>query len=77
MDDYSSRHIRCLESFIEQIVKSSSEIPLYIPYYFVRVLLKEPFEQINKGIKRKYLHEKIKEIHHRPEDVRPSDIGYF
>lgn len=77
LDDYSSRHIRCLESFIEQIVKSSSEIPLYIPYYFVRVLLKEPFEQINKGIKRRYLHEKIKEIHHRPEDVRPSDIGYF
>lgn len=77
LDDYSSRHIRCLESFIEQTVKSSSEIPLYIPYYFVRVLLKEPFEQINKGIKRKYLHEKIKEIHHRPEDVRPSDIGYF
>lgn len=77
LDDYSSRHIRCLESFIEQIVKSSNEIPLYIPYYFVKVLLKEPFEQINKGIKRKYLHEKIKEIHHRPEDVRPSDIGYF
>lgn len=75
--DYSSRHIRCLESFIEQIVKSSSEIPLYIPYYFVKVLLKEPFEQINKGIKRRYLHEKIREIHHRPEDVRPSDIGYF
>lgn len=75
--DYSSRHIRCLESFIEQTVKSSSEIPLYIPYYFVKVLLKEPFEQINKGIKRRYLHEKIREIHHRPEDVRPSDIGYF
>ena len=77
MDDYSSRHIRCLESFIEQIVKSSNDIPLYIAYYFVRVLLQEPFEQINKGIKRKYLLEKIKEIHHRPEDVRPSDIGYF
>lgn len=77
MEDYSSRHIRCLESFIEQSVKSSDEIPLYIPYYFIKVLLNEPFEEINKGLKRKYLHDKIKAIHHRPDDVRPSDIGYF
>lgn len=45
--------------------------------YFIKVLLNEPFEEINKGLKRKYLHDKIKAIHHRPDDVRPSDIGYF
>lgn len=77
LEDYSSRHIRCLESFIEQVAKSSDEIPLYIPYYFIKVMLKEPFEEINRGLKRKYLHEKIKEIHHRPNDVRASDMGYF
>lgn len=42
-----------------------------------KVLLNEPFDEINKGLKRKYLHEKIKEIHHRPDDVRASDMGYF
>ncbi len=77
LNDYSSRHIRCLESFIEQKSKSSDEVPLYIPYYFTKVLLGEPIENITQGLKRKGLQEKIKETHHRPDNVRPSDMGYF
>lgn len=75
--DYSSRHIRCLESFIEQKAKSSDETPLYIPYYFIKVLLSEDFEEVTKGLKRRNIQDKIKSIHHRPDDVRPSDMGYF
>lgn len=77
LEDYSSRHIRCLESFIEQKAKSSNEVPLYIPYYFIQVLLTEPFDNIVLGLKRRSIQEKIKEIHHRPDSVRPSDMGYF
>ena len=77
LEDYSSRHIRCLESFIEQKSRSSQEIPLYIPYYFVKVLFQEQMENIVLGLKRKPLQEKIKELHHRSDDVRPSDMGYF
>lgn len=77
LNDYSSRHIRCLESFIEQKSKSSEDTPLYIPYYFVKVLLSENFDEVTKGLKRRNIQEKIKEIHHRPDDVRPSDMGYF
>lgn len=77
LQDYSSRHNRCLESFIEQKAKSSQETPLYIPYYFVNILLNENFESIIEGLKRRYLQDKIKEIHHRPDDVRASDMGYF
>ncbi|MGV3461364.1 MAG: hypothetical protein ACO1N9_13020 [Flavobacterium sp.] len=77
LEDYSSRHKRCLESFIEQKARSSQEIPLYIPYYFAKVLFQEPIDSIVQGLKRKYLQEKIKDIHHRPDDVRPSDMGYF
>lgn len=77
LSDYSSRHTRCLESFIEQKARSSQETPLYIPYYFVKVLFQETIENIVLGLKRKTLQEKIKEIHHRPDDVRPSDMGYF
>lgn len=77
LEDYSSRHTRCLESFIEQKARSSQEIPLYIPYYFIKVLFQENIENIIQGLKRKPLHDKIKEIHHRPVDVRPSDMGYF
>ncbi|WP_342644884.1 hypothetical protein [Mucilaginibacter sp. CSA2-8R] len=77
LEDYSSRHTRCLESFIEQRARSSQDVPLYVPFYFVKVLFQEPIDIIIQGLKRKPLQEKIKEIHHRPDDVRPSDMGYF
>lgn len=77
LNDYASRHIRCLESFVEQKAKSSEEVPLYIPYYFTKILLDESFENITLGLKRKFIQEKIKEIHHRAENVRASDMGYF
>ncbi len=77
LSDYSSRHIRCLESFIEQKGKSSDEIPLYIPYYFTRVLLSETLENITQGLRGKNIQEKIKELHHRADNVRGSDMGYF
>jgi len=77
LEDYSSRHIRCLETFIEQKGKSSDDVPLYIPYYFIKILLNESFENIIPGLKRRNIQEKIKEIHHRPESVRASDMGYF
>ena len=77
LSDYSGRHIRSLEALAEQRVKSSSETPLYIPYYFIQVIFKQPFENIVRGIKRRTLQEKIKELHHRKDDVRSSDMGYF
>jgi len=76
-DDYSSRHIRSLETFVEQKAKSSSDKPLYIAYYFVTELLKNIPDDITHGFKRKDIHELIKSNHHRPDDVRPSDITYF
>ncbi len=75
--DYSGRHIRSLEALAEQKVKSSSETPLYIPYYFIQVIFKQSFDNIVKGIKRRTLQDKIKELHHRKNDVRSSDMGYF
>lgn len=77
LQDYSSRHTRCLEAFIEQKARSSQETPLYIPYYFIKVLFYESMENIVQGLKRKSIQEKIKEIHHRGDDVRASDMGYF
>jgi len=77
LGDYSSRHTRCLESFVEQKARSSQEVPLYIPYYFIKVLFQETIENIIQGLKRKPLQDKIRGIHHRADDVRPSDMGYF
>jgi len=77
LDDYSGRHIRSIEAFIEQKVKMVEEVPLYMHYYFIKIILTEDFTTIQNGLKRKYIQEKIKEMHHRAEDVRHSDISYF
>lgn len=77
LNDYSSRHIRCIETFVEQVTNSTGEVPLYIPYYFIKILLNEDFDEVTKGLKRRNIQDKIKEIHHRKDDVRASDMGYF
>lgn len=77
IEDYASRHIRSLEAFAEQKGRAGEEIPLYIPYYFVRVIVKSHMDELINGFRRKELQEKIKEIHHRPDDVRASDMGNF
>ena len=76
LEDYSSRHIRSIETFIEQKSKSSDETPLFIAYYFVLIILRNNSD-LTKGLKRTAIHEMIQKEHHRPEDVRSSDIGYF
>jgi hypothetical protein len=77
LEDYSGRHIRSLESFIEQKTKSSEKTPLFLAYYFIKVLLSHNFDDIVEGMKRKQIQESIQSIHHRPEDVRPSDMSNF
>lgn len=75
--DYSGRHIRSFETFVEQKAKSSDATPLYIAFYFIKYLLEEKFHDIENGLKRSVIHEKIKAIHHRPDDVRSSDMSNF
>lgn len=77
LEDYSGRHVRSLESFIEQQAKTSDEVPLYLGYYFVIILFDLDFKDIETGLKRKYMHDEIRNIHHRSDDVRPSDMSYF
>lgn len=77
IDSYSGRHIRSIESFIEQKAKSSEKVPLYLAYYFISTLLNQSFENIVQGMKRKQIQDSIQQKHHRPEDVRPSDMSNF
>ncbi|HEY3420682.1 MAG TPA: hypothetical protein VGK23_09035 [Methanomassiliicoccales archaeon] len=77
LDDYSSRHLRALESFAESSRRTSDRIPLYIPFYFLIVLLSTDFDKIMDGFKRADIQQAIVRIHHRPEDVRPSDMSNF
>ncbi len=76
--DYSSRHIRSFESFIESSKKErEGKIPLFIPYYFIKILIASDFNKISDGFKRKYIHEEIMKIHHRSNEVRAGDMSNF
>lgn len=77
IESYAARHIRCIEVFAEQKSKTSIDVPLYLGYYFISYLFNLDFNTIESGIKRSDLHIGIQKIHHRPDDVRSSDISYF
>ena len=77
--DYAARHQRALEAIAAGHVGSggpkSDKTPLYLPYYLVRVILEGGYDGIASGMRRADLHERIRLIHHRGEDVRASDIS--
>lgn len=77
VEDYSGRHIRSIETFIEQKNKKADEIPLYMAYYFIRYLFSLHAADIEDGLKRSDIQAGIQGFHHRPDDVRPSDMSYF
>lgn len=79
-DDYGVRHIRNIESFVDILRRTSSQSgkpSLAFPYYVIKVLLTSDIKNIEKGIIRAVLLEEIRKIHHRPDDLRSSDLGAF
>jgi len=79
-DDYGVRHIRNIESFVDILRRTSNQSgkpSLAFPYYVIKVLLSSDIINLEKGISRAYLLEEIRKIHHRPEDLRSSDLGAF
>jgi hypothetical protein len=81
-EDYSARHIRALEAISEGRKTTNNpksndpkEMPLYLPYYTVKAFLKFNFNDVLDGIKRNVLESRIKELHHRPDDVRAGDMS--
>jgi len=79
-NEYGVRHVRNFESFVDVRVRKSAQSgkpSLAYPYYFVKLLLTQDFDDIQKGLTRGRLLDEIRKIHHRPEDVRSSDLGQF
>lgn len=78
LQEYSGRHLRSFDTFAESSRNiRNGKVPLFIPYYFLKVLLSSDFTKVMSGLKRKELHQEIIKIHHRPQDVRPSDMSNF
>lgn len=77
--EYASRHVRALEDIakghVTMHIKEGEPIPLFLPYYMVRAFLNIDFSLIVNGIDRSHLESEIKKIHHRKDDVRPSDMS--
>lgn len=80
--DYSARHIRALEAIAEGRKTTNNpksneikDMPLYLPYYTVKSFLRFDFSDILSGIKRNLLEQRIKAMHHRPDDVRAGDMS--
>jgi hypothetical protein len=76
-NDYASRHQRALEAIAAGHTTGGAKgdlQPLYLPYYLVRAILIHGFDGIANGCHRNTMHEWIKALHHRPGDVRVSDM---
>src|ERR1019366_3754757 len=76
--EYAARHQRALEAIAAGHTSGGSKgelPPLYLPYYLVRVVLEGGFDGIANGMRRSDMHDRIRAIHHRGEDVRASDMS--
>ena len=76
-NDYASRHQRALEAIAAGHTTGGAKgdlPPLFLPYYLVKSILQHGFEGISNGCHRNTIHEWIKLFHHRPDDVRVSDM---
>jgi hypothetical protein len=76
--DYAARHQRALEAIAAGHATGGTKSdlpPLYLPYYLVRVVLEGGYEGIANGMRRSDIHDRIRNIHHRGEDVRASDMS--
>ncbi|EMX0311123.1 hypothetical protein AAFZ98_001159 [Vibrio parahaemolyticus] len=77
-EEYRETHQQSLELLASGNIthsKNKDKIPLHLPYYLVRTILQLGYEGIKSGASRPLITEKIKKIHHRPEDVRASDMS--
>jgi hypothetical protein len=76
--DYAARHQRALEAIAAGHASGGAKgdlPPLYLPYYLVRVVLEGGYEGIANGMRRSDIHDRIRAIHHRGDDVRASDMS--
>lgn len=75
--DYGARHQRALEAIAAGHSSGGPKgdaTPLFLPYYLVKVIIDHGFDGIASGAYRQGLHDWIRAVHHRGQDVRSSDM---
>ncbi|MFC4160731.1 hypothetical protein [Chitinimonas lacunae] len=77
-DQYGATHQQALEVISSGNVTHSKEkekTPLHLPYYLVCAILEMGYAGLEHGASRSDITEKIKQQHHRKDDVRGSDMS--
>lgn len=77
-EEYAARHQRALEAIAAGNVSGTAKdgvLPLFLPYYLVKVVLSAGYDGIATGMRRSVIQEAIQNIHHRADDVRASDMS--
>lgn len=77
-EDYAFRHQRALEAVAAGNISTSGKDgvqPLFLPYYLVKILLDAGYDGVASGMRRAVIQERIQAMHHRPADVRGSDMS--
>lgn len=77
-EDYRENHQQDLELLASGNIthsKGKKNEPLHLPYYLVKVIAQKGYNGIIGGLSRSDITDSIKSMHHRPNDVRPSDIS--
>lgn len=70
--DYAGRHIRCLEDFI-----SEDDTKLNLTYFFLMAILQSDIVELERGITKLSLEEKINELRNSHNTVRKTDFNRF
>lgn len=71
--DQRGHLVKCLQTLAGRS-RTDKHDPLVLPYYLVRVLLRIPVPELQAGVERNKLLEKLKEVHHDQERVRSTDF---
>ena len=70
--DYSSRHIHCLEEFI-----SGDDTKLNLPYFFLQVILESEIEDLERGLRKSEIENKINSLKENDNVIRNTDFNRF
>lgn len=78
VSEYSARHVRSLESIAagSRTRRATENVAaLYLPYYFVKVMVFRTYAELKDGVERKTLLELIQAQHSVPDNVRIADVS--
>ncbi len=76
-EEYSGRHLRNLEAIASgngSVIQKDAPLPYFLHYYIVMHILDAGFDGFNGGISKEVLMHAIKQVHHRKDDLKGSQL---